>query len=128
MGCVWKVAEEDRRCGYCLYRACKSRSRPRKSAKEVCDGYVSVMNGLCGINVTAATRKREAVWGRNMIAMQMLLDGFVQEDIGASLGKNRSSIVHCIDSVTNMLDTPDQYPVEYGVWQKFREIISNSNQ
>ena len=104
------------------------RYRPRKSAKAVCDQYMSVINGLCETDISANTRNREAVWGRNMIAMQMLLDGFVQEEISASLGRCRSSIVHCLDSVVNMLDNPSQYPREYEIWTRFREIVSNSNQ
>ena len=126
--CVWNVKEEDRLCGFCLYRQCMQRERPKVSQTVAAGRYIEAMLKVSGVNALERTRKREVVWCRNMIALQMCLDGFVQNDIAEALGLGRPTIVHCINSMVDALDSPNQYPVEYGVWQKFREIVANFEQ
>ena len=122
--CVWPVKEEDRLCHYCVHRWCKDRRRPTDIARDVCNKYAQILKSITGVDVLADTRKREVVWGRNMIAYKMYADGFTQEMISFCVGRNRCSIVHCIKSMEDMLDNPRLFWKEYEIWTKFVEQIS----
>ena len=119
--CVWKLNREDRKCGYCTMRQrCKSRVLPKDIASDVGRDYVAIMREVTGIDPLGGTRKREFVWARNLIAYQMYRDGFRQEDIGAAIGRDRCTVVHCVRSVEDMLDNPGLFRKEMGVWLKFK--------
>lgn len=122
--CVWKVSPKDRMCGYCVLRqGCKIRLIPRKTAEEACGKYVRFVFAVTGVNPLEDTRKRMAVWGRNMIAFQLSLDGFVQDDIARALNKNRSTVTHAISSMQSAIDHPNQYFDEVSCWNRFRELV-----
>lgn len=120
--CVWEIDPEKRLCGFCLYRQCKQRPRA-KNRLQAGQYYVDMMRRVSGVNALEKTRKREVVWSRNMIAMQMCLDGFVQNDIAEVLGIGRPAIVHCIDSMVYALDNQQTYWREIEIWNKFREKV-----
>ena len=122
--CVWKVSPKDRMCGYCVLRqGCKVRSTPRHGAEDACKKYVKFVWAVTGVNPLENTRKRMAVWGRNMIAYQLSLDGFVQEDIAKAVKKNRSTVTHSISSMQAALDSPNQYFNEVSCWNQFRRLV-----
>lgn len=124
--CIWAVPEDKRLCGFCLYRQCTNRNHPQRTPVQVGRSYAEAIRRVSGVDPLARTRKREVVWCRNMIALQMCLDGFVQNDIAEVLGLGRSSVVHCIDSMVTALDSPQIYWKEMEIWNKFREKLSLS--
>ena len=127
--CVWSVPEDKRLCGFCLYRQCAQRPRQQINPLLVGEKYIEAMRSVSGIDPAEKTRKREVVWCRNMIALQMCLDGFVQNDIAAVFGLGRPTIVHCINSMTAALDSPQLYWKEMEIWKKFREkVYSQKNE
>ena len=112
-------------CGCCVLRQrCVDRVFPKDVSAEVGSGYVAVIRDISGADPLSGTRKRASVWGRYFVAYQMSLDGFTQEQIGRTIRRDRCTIPHCIKNVNMMLDSPEQYPWEYGVWKKFRERLS----
>ena len=121
--CIWRVDEKDRMCGYCIYSKCGMRARPEMSANDVCEKYIGILRDITGVDALEKTRKREVVWCRNIIALQMSTDGFIQEDIGSSLGKDRATIAHCIKMMINALDNPKMYKDENSIWYKFKERL-----
>ena len=121
--CIWKVAPEDRLCGFCVYHKCSERPRPIDKAKWVCDKYSDIMYRLTGVDALENSRQREVVWARNMVAYQMVLDGFTQELIASCIGRDRCTIVHCVKSVEAMMNSPQQYWRENEIWNKFRDKL-----
>lgn len=122
--CVWKVSPRDRMCGYCVLRqGCKVRLIPRHGAEDACKKYVEFVWAVTGVNPLENTRKRMAVWGRNMIAYQLSLDGFVQDDIAKAVKKNRSTVTHSISSMQMALDSPNQFFNEVSCWNQFRKLV-----
>lgn len=118
------MSREERKCGYCTLRQrCHSRVMPRDVAKDVGARYIEIMREASGVEPLDGTRKRESVWARNFIAYQMYRDGFTQEDIGSVIGRDRCTVVHCLKSVDDMLDSPEMYPDEMTVWIKFKEKL-----
>lgn len=122
--CIWRVNKEDRLCGYCIYRQCSERPTPIDKAHEVCGEYASILSRLMGVDVLEDSRKQAVVWGRNMIAYQMCLDGFTQELIASCIGRDRCTVVHCVKSIETMMSSPYQYWKENEIWNKFREKLS----
>lgn len=122
--CIWRVNKEDRLCGYCIYRNCADRPKPIDRARDACERYAVILNRLFGVDVLENSRKRPVVWGRNMLAYQMCLDGFTQEHIASCIGRDRCTIVHCIKSVETMMNCPYQYWRENEIWNKFREKLT----
>lgn len=120
--CVWRIEPEKRLCGFCLYRQCMQRPR-KKNCLQAGKYYVDMMLRVSGVNALEKSRKRKVVWARNMIAMQMCLDGFVQNDIAEVLGLGRPTIVHCINSMVYALDNQQLYWREIEIWNKFREKV-----
>jgi hypothetical protein len=96
---------------------------PRHGAEDACKKYVKFVLAVTGVNPLENTRKRMAVWGRNMIAYQLSLDGFVQEDIAKAVKKNRSTVTHSISSMQAALDSPNQYFNEVSCWNQFRGLV-----
>lgn len=127
--CVWSVNKEDRMCGYCTLRQrCPGRvRRTENKARLVGDRYVSIIRDIAGVDPLEMTRHRPQVWCRNIIAYQMTLDGFTQEQIAGVIMRRRVTVVHCIRNMDAMLEAPDMYPWEYGVWDKFRKKLYSDN-
>jgi hypothetical protein len=123
--CVWKVLASDRLCGCCTLRGvCDVRFIPKNDAMDVGSKYIKIVKDVIGVNPLEKTRKREAVWGRNVVAYQLCIDGFIQKDIATVIGKNRVTVVHCIQMMNEALKSPNQYKWEYDIWQQFKERLS----
>jgi len=123
--CVWKVDEKDRNCGYCVIRRwCAVRSRPVASPEAVGRKYVGIAWAVTGEDPLSGSRRRAAVWARNMVAYQMSLDGFSQEQIAPAIGRDRCTIVHCVRSMSTALASPKQYLGEVAYWNMFQERLS----
>lgn len=122
--CVWPVKEEDRKCGYCTIRQwCKSRVYPDTRARDIGKKYIALMHEISGTDPLESTRKKLAVWARNIIAYQLSLDGYVQEEIATVIRRDRNTVPHCIKSMEFALNCPRQYPIEIMMWNQFREKI-----
>lgn len=123
--CVWKVSEADRLCGCCVRRQwCGVRAFPKRSAEEVGARYVEIVRRLAGADPLENTRRRENVWARNVVALRMSLDGYRGDEIGAVLGKDRTSVVHCVKNMQEALGRPGSYRFEVEVWNKFEEELN----
>lgn len=125
LNCVWNVKVSDRLCGCCTIKGfCDQRIRPVRSAAESGARYIGIVKEVTGVDPLVMTRKSEAVWARNIVAYQMSLDGFIQEEIGKVIEKNRATVVNCIQNMKAALKCPNQYPKEVDAWNKFRERLS----
>jgi len=81
------------------------------------------MNSIAGVDIHEDSRRRDVVWCRNMVAYQMVLDGFTQELIASCIGRDRCTVVHCVKSMETMLDSPHQFWRENEIWNKFRDKL-----
>lgn len=116
------MKREDRRCEYCTYRNCP----PRKSVPEGSGRYVRAMERVLG-HRGFLSRSRDSwnVWARNMVAFRMWRDGYRPSDIGRVLGRDHSTVAHCVRKAGEMLAMPGMYPDETEIWEKFNKILEN---
>lgn len=122
--CIWKVAEEDRHCEYCSYRGGCERYEVKPLYESRAQYFIRVMNDIIGDNVLRRSRKRELVWGRNIVAYQMKREKFQSVDIAKCLGLRHCTITHAVSSVVEMLNMPGLYQNEMRLWNFFQEMIS----
>lgn len=85
--------------------------------------YIEIMSDIIGIDITVKCRKKEVVWGRNMVAYQLRRDGLSLHDVGNILGLDHSTVVHCEQNVTNMLQNPLMYFEEMRIWKRFKDTL-----
>lgn len=86
------------------------------------DRYVSEMMTLTGIDPRKASRKREVVVARAMVAYALLGQGFTSLAVAEYLGKNHSTILYYKDYLNSILTTPGYYD-EKDLWEQFRQRI-----
>lgn len=123
--CVWKVEEKDRNCGYCVIRRwCAVHSDPIVSADVVGKKYLGIAWAVTGEDPLSSSRRRAAVWARNMVAYQMSLDGYTQERIAPVIGRDRCTVMHCVESMATALASPRRYTDEVAYWDMFQERLS----
>lgn len=125
MGCIWKVAEEDRHCEFCSFRGgCEKYPIEFKpDAGSVAEYYVDIFAEILGKNVLVRTKKPIFVWGRYMIAYQMRLEGYSLGSIGRALGLHHTTVLHGLAAIGNMLKYPRMYPRETKIWDSFQQKI-----
>lgn len=121
--CIWKVSEEDRLCEYCSYRKGCEKYPVRESPEGMAGYYVEVMSEIIGRNVLDRSRNRDLVWGRNMIAYQLLRSGLSLSEVGRLLGMDHSTMHYCKGQVAKMLSMPSMYVREIDIWNQFQERI-----
>lgn len=124
--CIWEVSPEKRQCEFCVFRDCDPRQQKEKERIEpepLADGYIKAMSDAIGVDIRGRCRQQIYVWGRNIVAYQLVKDGLSQKEVAGFLGIDRSTVYHCIRSVENMLVFPKSYPKEMEVWRNFQEIV-----
>ena len=125
--CVWKVKEEDRNCGYCVIRRwCGVSVRPLASPLVTGKKYIGIAWAVTGEDPLSKSRRPAAVWARNIVAYRMSLDGYTQEAIAPVVGRDRCTVMHCIQRMSDALASPKQYPDEVAYWNMFQERLSLS--
>lgn len=130
--CIWKVAEEDRRCEYCSYKGgCET--FPDAQIMNIVPGSVlferaSIMNELIGDNVLRRTRRANVVWARNMLCYSLFADGYGYSGIGRAVGLDHASVIHCVRRAKEMLRNPSMYGPEMAIWQKYSNLLSLQKQ
>lgn len=87
--------------------------------------YHKAMLDITGEDCTEHTRRPTVVWARNIVAWQMIEDGFTTTSIGKRLGIDHSTVSHCKSAVKEMLEYPRYYKRELGVFRKFRKTIND---
>lgn len=123
--CIWKVAPEDRRCKFCIYNLCEKYAPPEaKDASPDADRYARILSELVGEEILTDCRKRPLVWARFFLYFQLFRDGYRHSEIAEAVGRNRSSIIHGIESVREMQRHPWSYDQELCVWDKFEKELS----
>lgn len=89
---------------------------------EMGDRYVSEMCSLTGIDPRKASRKREVVVARAMVAYALLGQGFTTLAVAEYLGKNHSTIIYYKSYLNSILTTPG-YDDEKYIWEQFKQRI-----
>lgn len=117
------MSEEDRHCEYCSYREGCERYPLRELPNGMAGRFVEVMSGIVGKNVLDRSRRWDMVWGRNIVAFQLLQNGLSLGKVGKLLGMDHSTVYHCKTQVKAMLRTPSMYQREIEIWNKFQETI-----
>jgi hypothetical protein len=124
-GCIWAVEPERRQCEFCVYRECELREKEEQARREQerrIESYVEIMSQILGIDIKARCKEHDYVWGRNIVAYQMLKDGLRHRVIAGYLGIDRSSIFHIAKRVEMMLQYPKSYSKEMKIWRRFQEL------
>lgn len=122
--CIWKVNASERNCDYCSYRGgCESYEKvtPVEEAGAV---YVSVMNELLGRDILERSRERELVWARYMVCYRLIEDGYTLGKTGKFMNLDHATVLHGKRQVANMLEMPQMFREEIGLWKKFTELLS----
>lgn len=121
--CIWKVAEEDRHCEYCLWHeGCEARPTEMMKRERL---YIETMSTLIGRDILTDTHERNVVFGRNMVAYQLIMDGCGVCRAGRLLGRDHSTIVYAKYQIQAMLNMPQMYVREMAIWNEFQEIINS---
>jgi len=123
MSCIWKVAEEDRRCEYCLwYEGCDERPTEKMEREKF---YIETMSILVGKDILTDTHERNVVYGRNMVAYQLTQEGYGVCRIGRILGRHYTTVVYAKYQIIEMLRNPRLYKREMEIWEQFQKIIKS---
>lgn len=123
MRCIWKIAEEDRLCQYCVWwGGCETRPLTLKSAPEE---YVGAMNEMMGFDITARDRHLEYTYARYMVAYLMFKDGFSHPEIAKALRRDRATVVHALSVWRSVLEMPRAYQKEIEIYNKYVTFIKN---
>lgn len=86
------------------------------------DHYCKTMAQLAGVDPVAESRCRAVVTARTLVAYKLLLDGFTEHAVGATLGWDHSTINHYRNTAPAMLKAPG-YDAERELWQSFNQAI-----
>lgn len=124
-GCIWAVEPEQRQCEFCVFRECALRKKEQEEKEEPvirAESYIEIMSRIQGVDITNPCREQSYVWGRNIVAYQLLKDGMPHKTIARHLGFGRSTVFHCAKSVENMLAYPKSYEKEMEIWRRFQEL------
>ena len=87
--------------------------------------YCKMMSDLVGEDILQKCRRAPLVWGRNMVAYKMTLDGVGAEDIAKTIGLNRTSVIYARKQVKKMLEMPRIYASEMRLWKEFNCLLSS---
>lgn len=123
--CIWSVDPEERHCEFCVVMYCEKRLEEQRVYNEPiyrAEEYILAMGDVLGVDIRTRCRRWEYVWGRNIVAYQLVQDGMHHREVARLLGVERSTIFHCVRSVENMLSYPKSYEKEMEIWRKFQEL------
>lgn len=102
------------------------RVSPSASPLAIGKKYIGVAWAVTGEDPLSVSRRRAAVWARNMVAYGMSLDGYTQEAIATVIGRDRCTVMHCVQRMSDALASPKLYPDEVEYWNMFQERLSLS--
>lgn len=68
-------------------------------------------------------RKNQFVVARILMANALLLKGYNQIEIGEAIGVNHAGIWYYREKLWGMLEFPNMYPMEVGLWNKLKPMI-----
>ena len=117
--CIWKVSSEDRLCEFCSYRDGCERYPRLETPEGRMEWYVYVINGIIGDDVLRRCRRKDLVWGRNMLIYRLRQEGMTQEKVSRMVGLDHSTVHHCERQIERMLERPAMYLEEFKVWKLF---------
>lgn len=118
--CIWKVRKKDRRCEFCTYE-CQERKKPDRDTSV----YVTAMEQVVGPGLLGRSRCWDLVWGRNMVAYKMRMDGFGSQEISRTIKRDHSTVAYCVARMEEMLSSPHFYAEELKNWHKFIKIVDH---
>ena len=89
-------------------------------ADRLLDAYCEVT----GRRVNLFSRDKDDVWGKAMVAYQLIQEGYSLESIALQLcKKDHSSIIHYRQKMQDALDLPQAYQDILPIWNKFQKQI-----
>jgi len=121
--CIWKVAQEDRRCEFCSYYGECEAHEASPPVDVVGAIYCEAMGGIIARDVRDKTRERNVVWARYMVFWQLTKDGFSLTEVGDFMGFDHTTVLHGRNQIETMLEMPKMYPTEARIWEKFQKSI-----
>ena len=86
------------------------------------NNYCARMAEIIGYDPSAESRLRPVVTARAMVCYRLLLEGFTEHAIGATLGWDHSTIHHYRRKMEAILHSPG-FSQERELWYKFNEAI-----
>lgn len=95
----------------------------RQGIDEAFTRYREAMKRATGVDCTERTRKTGTVWARNIVAFEMMGDGYVHTEIARRLGLSHSTLVYCKANVLSMLNNPQFYRKEMNMYELFKQAI-----
>lgn len=95
----------------------------RQGIDESFTKYRDAMKRETGVDCTERTRRAATVWARNIVAFEMMNDGYVHTEIARRLGLSHTTLVYCKANVLSMLENPQFYRKEMKMYQLFKQAI-----
>lgn len=90
--------------------------------------YAVLRDAMCAVtglqDLGGPARYRTNVWARNLVMYQLRLDGFSLHQVGESVGRDHTTVVHAIGSVERMFAQPLAYVIETEMWRKFQRKLA----
>ena len=127
MGCIWKVAEEDRHCEFCSYRGgCEKyivHGPTDERLKQDIERYSKIMVDIAGVDIIQRSRDRAVVWARNIVFYKLRADGYSLQRIGRFMNYSHCIVLYGSRRVEEMLQYPSMYSEEISLWNKFQKFI-----
>lgn len=87
------------------------------------DTLVEAMGQALGHELNLKRGPNDNAWGRNMVAYQLAIEGWSENEIGQMMGKQHSSVHYMKERVNEMLSMPRVFWEEMMVWDKFKSLI-----
>ena len=120
--CIWNCPKEERHCSMCMYMGKCERNKV-KDPRHLSD-YVFLMNDLFGKDITTPGRSNQMAWARNIVAYQLLLEGFHPREIAKVLKRDRTTVIYAIQRAESALNSPKMYVKEMMLWKNFQEKLT----
>lgn len=100
-----------------------SRLGKKKSALR-CSTLMAAMATAMGLpTISYKSREPAHVWGRTMVAYQMIQEGYTYCEIGQQLGRNRATITWLKYKMQDALAFPQGYRDILEIWDNFQKLI-----
>ena len=125
--CIWKVNDKNRMCQFCSYRGgCERYPVSGRHGVEA-DGerMLKIMNGIVGDDVRKKRRSPRYLWGRYIVAHHLRVMGYSYPEIAGVLGITHATVINSEFQVTKMLQMPQMYKFEKGLWDTFSEKLNS---
>ena len=95
----------------------------RQGIDETFARYRDAMLTATGVDCMERSRRQPVVWARNIIAFEMMHDGFVHTEIARRLGLSHSQLPYCRERVAGLLQAPRFYDNEITMYHQFKQAI-----